>query len=127
MLNTNDNPHFLALNKDKPLLVLNAIVFQKNKEIETKKYWVCPTIGCDAYGHATVEDVVLKITGEYNHLPHPENVVLKSFRTNLKQRAMKETTPIIKVHEEVATSQMPPQTLAIISRKIFAFSFRICH
>jgi hypothetical protein len=42
-------------------------------------------------------------------------MVLKNFRTKVKERVMKETTPIIKIYEEeVISSQMPPQTLAII-------------
>ena len=61
-----------------------VLYFKKNKETKTKKYWACQTIGCDAYVHTSIHDVVLKITGEHNHLPHPENVVLKSFRTKGK-------------------------------------------
>ena len=63
----------------------------------------------------SIQGVVLKITGEHNHLPHPENVALKIFCTKVKQRVMKETTPIINIYEEVIASQMPPQTLATMS------------
>ena len=115
MSNTSDNPYFLVSNKGKPLLVLNDYVFKKNKETKTKKYWVCQTSGCGAYVHTSIQDVVLKITSEHNHLPHPENMALKSFRTKVKQRVMKETTPIIKIYEEeIVASQMSPQTLAIM-------------
>ncbi|CAF2972444.1 unnamed protein product [Rotaria sp. Silwood2] len=39
---------------------------------------------------------------------------LKHFRTNIKQRVMKETIPIVKIYEEeVILSQIPRQTLAI--------------
>ena len=63
---TSDNPRFLVSNKGKPLLVLNDIVYKKNKETKTKKYWVCQTTGCDAYVHTSIQDVVLKITGGHN-------------------------------------------------------------
>lgn len=111
----NDNPYFLVSNKGKPLLVLNGIVFKKNKETKTKKYWVCQTVGCGVHVHTSIQDAVLKITGQHNHLPHPENMALKDFRTKLKERVMKETTPISKIfEEEVVASEMSPQTLAIM-------------
>ncbi|CAF3506908.1 unnamed protein product, partial [Rotaria sp. Silwood2] len=63
----------------------------------------------------SLKDVVLKVTGDHNHLFHPENMQLKQFRTKVKERAMKETTPIIKIYEEeVISSQIPPETLAIM-------------
>lgn len=112
---TRDKPSFLVSNKGKPLLVLNGVVYKKNKETKTKKYWVCQTNGCSSYVHTNLQNDVLKITGDHNHLPHPENMQLKHFRTRVKQRVMKETTPIIKIYEEeVISSQMPPQTLAIL-------------
>jgi hypothetical protein len=112
---TRDKPSFLISNKGKPLLVLNDIVYKKNKETKTKKYWICQTNGCSAYVHTSLQNVVLKVTGDHNHLPHPENMQLKHFRTKVKQRVMKETTPIIKIYEEeVISSQMPPQALAIM-------------
>ncbi|CAF3831015.1 unnamed protein product [Rotaria sp. Silwood1] len=112
---TDDNPYFLVSNKGKLLLVLNRIVFKKNKETKTKKYWVCQVAGCGVYVHANIQDIVLKATDNYSHVPHPENIVLKSFRTKVKQRVMKETTSITKIYEEeVVASQMPLQTLAII-------------
>jgi hypothetical protein len=102
-------------NKGKPLLVLNGIVYKKNKETKTKKYWVCQTNGCSGYVHTNLQNVVLKVTGNHNHLPHPENMELKNFRTKVKERVMKETTPIIKIYEEeVISSELPPQTLAIM-------------
>ena len=92
-----------------------VLYLRKNKETKTKRYWACQTIGCGAYVHTSIHDVVLKITSEHNHLPHSESVALKSFRTKVKQRVMKETTPIIKIYEEeIVAPQMPPQTLAIM-------------
>ncbi|CAF2902586.1 unnamed protein product [Rotaria sp. Silwood2] len=62
-----------------------------------------------------MQDVVVKVNGNHNHLPHPENMALKDFRTKLKQRVMTETTPITKIYEEeVIASEMLPQTLAIM-------------
>ncbi len=115
MSSTSDNPYFLMSNKGKPLLVLNGIAYKKNKETKTKKYWICQSNGCGAYVHTSIQDVVLKTTGDHNHLPHPEKLELKTFRTKVKQRVMKETTPITKIYEEeVIASQMPPETLAIV-------------
>ena len=119
-------------NKGKPLLVLNGIVFKKDKETKTKWYWVCQAVGCGVYVHTSMQYAVLKITGNHNHLPHPENMALKDFRTKLKQRVMTETTPIIKLYEkEVISSEMPPQTVAIMQlarelRKITVPLLHLC-
>ena len=84
---------------------------KKTKKLKRKKYWFCQTSGCGAYVHTTIQDVGLKIIGEHNHLPHPESIGLETFPTKVKQRVMKETTPIIKIHEEeIVASQMSPQT-----------------
>ncbi|CAF1222016.1 unnamed protein product [Rotaria sp. Silwood1] len=113
---TRDKPSFLISNKGKLLLVLNNIFYKKKtKKRKQRKYWVCQTKGCSVYVHTSLKDVVLKVTRDHNHLPHSENIQLKQFRTKVKERAMKETTPIIKIYEEeVISSQMPPETLAIM-------------
>ena len=76
---TSDNPRFFVSNKGKPLLVLSDIVSKKNKEMKTKKNLVCQTIGCDTYVHTSIQNVVLKITSDHNHLSHPENMDLELF------------------------------------------------
>ena len=128
----NDNPYFLVSNKGKPLLVLNGIVFKKDKETKTKWCWVCQAVGCGVYVHTSMQDAVLKIAGNHNHLPRPENMALKDFRTKLKQRVMTETTPITNIYEEeVIASEMPPQTVAIMQlarelRKSIVLLLHLC-
>ena len=69
-----------------------VMYLKNNKETKIKKYWVCQTSECGVYVHTSIQHVVLKITRVHNHLPHPENMALNSFRTKVKQRVMKETT-----------------------------------
>lgn len=112
---TRDQPSFITSNKGKPLLVLNNFVYKKNKETKTKKYWVCQVNGCSVYVHTDLQDAIIKAGSEHKHLPNPENMQLKDFRTKVKDRVMKETTAIAKIYEEeVILSQMPPPTLAMM-------------
>ncbi|CAF4412783.1 unnamed protein product, partial [Rotaria sp. Silwood2] len=92
---TDDNPYFLVSNKCKLLLALNVA-------------------GCGVYVRNNIQDIVLNVTDNHNHLPYPENIPLKRLSTKVKQRVMKETTPITKIYEVVGASEMRPQTLAII-------------
>ncbi|CAF2735331.1 unnamed protein product [Rotaria sp. Silwood2] len=86
----------------------------KNNETKAKKYWVSQVAGCGVYVRNNIQDIVLHVTDNHNHLPYPENIPLKRFSTKVKQRVMKETTPITKIYEVVGASEMRPQTLAII-------------
>ncbi|CAF0940776.1 unnamed protein product [Rotaria sordida] len=60
-------------------------------------------------------NVVLKTSGDHNHLLYPENMELRYVRTKVKEYVMNETNLISKIYEdEVILSQMSPRTLAII-------------
>ncbi|CAF3480707.1 unnamed protein product, partial [Rotaria sp. Silwood2] len=113
MMSTPNSLSFLVSNKGKLLLVLNDFVYRLKKQTNDKKYWICQENGCTAYVHTDIDNIFIKSSGDHNHLCEPELVKVKQFRSNLKNRAIQETTAISKIYEEeIIKSRLSTGTLA---------------
>ncbi|CAF0891709.1 unnamed protein product [Adineta steineri] len=97
---------FIISQKKKPMLIMDDYLFKSNKGTTSTKYWICTFSGCPAKIHTTLNDVVEEIVNEHNHPPEKEKIEVRKFRAKVKERAMKETTPIPQIYEEECARMM---------------------
>ncbi|CAF5074200.1 unnamed protein product, partial [Rotaria sp. Silwood1] len=84
-----------------------------NKQTSSKIYWTCKTKSCKAHVHTDLNNNFLVSNGEHNHLLEPEELEIKQFRQNLKERVINETSPISKIYDEqISKSHLSPDVLA---------------
>ena len=81
------------------MLVLNDYVFKLNKEGANAKYWTCTFKGCSAKAHTNAQNTLTKQIDEHCH-PVGEDKTVREFRAKVKDRAVKETTPIPRIYDE---------------------------
>ncbi|CAF3509552.1 unnamed protein product [Rotaria sp. Silwood2] len=91
---------FLTTNKGKPLLVLNQYTFKCNKITAAKKYWICTDPDCYVYVHTNLENELLPVTGDHNHVADPNMLEIKLLKNKMKNRILLETTSITKIYDE---------------------------
>ena len=95
--------------------MLDDFVYRLKKQTKEKKYWICQENVCTAYVHTNIDNIFIKSSGDHNHLCEPEIVKVKQFRSNLKTRAVQETTAIAKIYEdEIIKSRLSTGTLATL-------------
>ena len=94
------------------MLVLNDYVFNLNKDGPITKYWICIFKGCPAKANTHAYNTLTKQTDEHCH-PAGEDKTIREFRTKVKERAVKETTPIPRIYDEECEKVM--LSLAAIS------------
>ncbi|CAF2046724.1 unnamed protein product [Rotaria magnacalcarata] len=115
MTSTANSLSFLLSSKSKVFLVLNDFVYRLKKETKDKKYWICQESVCTTYVHTNIDNIFIKSSGDHNHLCEPQVVKVKQFRSNLKNRAVQETTAIAKIYEEeIIKSRLSTRTLATL-------------
>ena len=107
---------FITSNKGQQLLVLNDYLYKCNKKTTYKKYWICINSSCKNYVHTDLSNVYIsggKI--EHDHEPNPDAIRARQVRQNIKERALKEITPIAVIYEEeLAKASTNPTTVAIL-------------
>ncbi|CAF1289483.1 unnamed protein product [Adineta steineri] len=131
--NKNINLSFLTSNKAQRLLVLNDNLFRCNKKNAKKRYWKCIVHGCTLTVHTDNNDVYKSGgTVNHDHPPHTDMIQTLKLRQQMKQRVIKELTPISVIYEEETakasvdravlasfpTNQEIYQTFASIRRKL---------
>jgi hypothetical protein len=103
----------LVSNKGHPLLVKDGFIYKINKQTSPKIYWICKAKNCRAHVHTDLNNNLLVVSGEHNHLLEPEDHQIQNFRGVLKERVIYETAPISKIYdEEIVKAQFSPEALA---------------
>lgn len=107
---------FSTSNKRKPILICDGFIFQLNRTGSKLKYWRCKDRTCSAYIHTNHNDQYVGKSGEHvSHLPVPEQIEITMFKDKVKERVIKETTPIGKIYEnEMASVGMSDGALGLI-------------
>ncbi|CAF4109715.1 unnamed protein product [Adineta steineri] len=113
--NTNINVSFIASNKAQRLLVLNDNLFGCNKKNAKKKYWKCIAHRCTLTVHTDSNDVYKSNgTANHDHPPHTDMIQTLKLRQQIKQRVIKELTPISVIcGEETAKALIDREALAL--------------
>lgn len=122
----------LLTNKGHPLLTKDGFTYKINKRTPSKIYWICKTKNCTAHVHTDLNNKLLFVSGEHNHLLEPEDQQVRHFRGILKERVINETVPISKIYdEELVKAQFSPEVLAkvplIHEIRTIIFNNRINH
>ncbi|CAF5134618.1 unnamed protein product, partial [Rotaria magnacalcarata] len=60
----------------------------------------CAEQSCTVTLHTDLNDVLVKVKGDHSHPPEPDEIEIRKFKQNLKQRAIQETVPIPKIYDE---------------------------
>lgn len=97
---------FVLSQKGKPLLVMDDYVFMLNKTTNTIKYFRCENKDYTSTAHTDWNNVLLKVNGNHSHVIEPEKKEIHIFKQAAKQRATKESTPIIKMYEEESAKRI---------------------
>ena len=96
-----DSLFFTTSNKGQRLLVINEQIYRCNKKTSNKKYWVCVVSGCSISVHTDKNDMYLcggKI--DHDHEPNSDLIRTICLRQKMKERVLKELTPIHVIYEE---------------------------
>ena len=111
-----DSLFFTTSNKGQRLLVMNEQIYRCNKTTSNKKYWVCAVSGCSISVHTDENDMYLcgsKI--DHDHEPNSDLIRTICLRQKMKERVLKELTPINITHEEeTAKAALNERTAAIV-------------
>ncbi|CAF1550417.1 unnamed protein product, partial [Adineta ricciae] len=101
--------------KSKPTVCFDGYVYTLNKDRGTVKYWRCEDRSCSAFLHTDGNNKYKAHTGTHvGHLPSPERVELMALSRKVKERVVKETTPIARIYEqELAAAQLSRTALAL--------------
>ncbi|CAM4872329.1 unnamed protein product [Rotaria socialis] len=91
---------FLVSQKGKPVLVKDNFIYKLNKTTNSTKYYRCAEQSCTVTLHTDLNDVLVKVKGDHSHPPEPDEIEIRKFKHNLKQRAIQETVPIPKIYDE---------------------------
>lgn len=106
--NEGEDISFMMSNKGQRLLVLNEHVHRCNKKTPRKKYWVCMISGCSATVHTDENDVYLCGGKSYHEHDSSSNFIKTTLlRHQMKERALKELTPINIIYEEDMSKASP--------------------
>ncbi|CAF4340278.1 unnamed protein product, partial [Rotaria magnacalcarata] len=91
---------FLVSQKGKPVSVKDNFIYKLNKTTNSTKYYRCAEQSCTVTLHTDLNDVLVKVKGDHSHPPEPDEIEIRKFKQNLKQRAIQETVPIPKIYDE---------------------------
>ena len=106
---------FISSQKRRALLALNHYIYKLNKITTTIKYWICSTSTCIAKIDTNLNDELLRTINEHCHPAEKENVDRRAFREKIKQRAIAETTPILRIYdEECSKAMLTAATIAVL-------------
>ncbi|CAF4412436.1 unnamed protein product, partial [Rotaria magnacalcarata] len=78
-------------------------IYKLNKTTNSTKYYRCTEQSCTVTLHTDLNDVLVKVKGDHSHPPEPDEIEIRKFKQNLKQRAIQETAPIPKIYDEEST------------------------
>ncbi|CAF1079842.1 unnamed protein product [Adineta ricciae] len=79
---------FLTSIKGKRLLSLRDYIFK------------CTKATCGVFVHKNLNDEMLTIIGDHNHVAHPDVLRIRILKPKMKSRILDETTSITKIYEE---------------------------
>ncbi|CAF2504455.1 unnamed protein product [Rotaria sp. Silwood2] len=108
---------FGVTTKGKRLLIFDGHIYTLNKDRGKVKYWRCQDRFCSAFVHTDGKDNYKVHSGTHDgHLPSPERIELLKFQQKVKERVVKETTPIARIYEqELAVSKLSQTSLALVA------------
>jgi hypothetical protein len=106
---------FSVSSRGKPVLLCNGFIFNLNKKHQHVKYWRCEVRSCAVSIQTDDNDVYKAMKGQHDiHLPAPERIELLGFKQKVKDRVMKETTPITRIYDqELAAANLSSVALAL--------------
>ena len=85
--------------KGKPVLLCKGFVFNLNKRHERVKCWRCAVRSCAVSIQTDENDVQKVMKGQHDlHLPDPERIAVIGFKQKVRDRVMKGTTTITRIH-----------------------------
>lgn len=96
-----DSLFFTTSNKGQRLLVMNEQIYRCNKKTSNKKYWICAVSGCSMSVHTDENDMYLfGGKADHGHEPNSDLIQTICLRQKMKERVLKELTPINVIYEE---------------------------
>ena len=115
-MTTNANSlEYSTTTKGKRLLLFGGYVYTLNKDRGQVKYWRCRDRSCGAFVRTDGNDNYKAHFGIHDgHLPSPEQIQLLKFKKQVKERVIKEKTPIAHIYEqELANANLSQISLAL--------------
>lgn len=106
---------FSHTTKGKRLLLFGGYIYTLNKDRGRVKYWRCRDRPCKAFVRTDGDDNYKNHSGSHDgHLPSPEQIELLKFKKQVKERVIKESTPIAHIYEqELANANLSQISLAL--------------
>jgi hypothetical protein len=106
---------FSVSSKCKQVLLCSGFIFHLNKKHEHVKYWRCEVRSCGVSIQTDENNMYKATKGQHDiHLPDPERIELLGFKQKVKDRVVKETTPIARIYDqELATANLSSVALAL--------------
>jgi len=108
------NISFITSGKGQRLLIMNENAYRCNKKTAKKKYWRCVVSGCTMSVHTNENDIyVCGGKDSHDHESNSDMINRTRLRQRMKERVLKELTPINMIYEEeIAKSSLSDTTLS---------------
>ena len=88
------------------MIVIDDYIFKFNRKSNNTKYWICTINGCSSKVHTTLDDQLVQVIDNHNHPSEKEKIEVRKFREQIKERVVKEATPVPQIYEEECVKMM---------------------
>ncbi|CAF1372389.1 unnamed protein product [Adineta ricciae] len=107
---------FGVTTKGMRVVLFDRYIYTLNQNRGKVKYWRCQGRTCSAFVHTDGNDNYKAHSSTHkSHLPSPERIELLDFKRKVKERVIKETTAIARIHDQELAAARLSQTLLMLA------------